>query len=82
MMAIELIVDGYVRLRDREALVELKAHREDLLAQLKAREGGWFDVSRTIGRIEQDIGQIGDGLAQLDATPGPPTFPNLQSGLA
>jgi hypothetical protein len=44
MMAIELIVDGYVRLGDRRALAELKAHREDLLAQLEARKGGWFDL--------------------------------------
>ena len=35
--ALELIVDGYVRLNDRRALAELKAHREDLISELRAR---------------------------------------------
>ena len=42
-LALELIVDAYVSLNDRRALAELKAHREDLLAQLQARKG-WFDL--------------------------------------
>jgi hypothetical protein len=67
-VALELIIDGYVRLGDRRALAELKAHREDLLAQLRARKG-WFDLSLSITQMEQDIEQIDAGLAQLNTQP-------------
>jgi len=65
--ALELIVDGYVRLNDRRALAELKAHREDLISELRARKG-WFDLSQSIRQIDEDIVQIDAGLARLDAT--------------
>ena len=65
-IALELIVDGYVRLGDRRALVDLKAHRESLLANLRARVGR-FDLSRSISQIEEDIVQIEAGLARIEA---------------
>jgi len=69
--ALELIVDGYVRLNDRRALAELKAHREDLIAELRARKG-WFDLSQSIKQIGEDIFQIEAGLARLDAVSASP----------
>jgi hypothetical protein len=66
-LALELIIDGYISLGDRRALAELKAHREDLLAQLSAQSGGCFDVSRSLGQMQEEIGQIEAGLARLDA---------------
>jgi transposase InsO family protein len=73
-LAVEQIVDGYVRLNDREALADLKAHREDLLAQLRAQLGGWFDVSRSVSQMEEDVSQIEAGLARLDgAVASPPS---------
>jgi hypothetical protein len=73
-LALEQIVDGYVRLNDREALADLKAHREDLLAQLRAQLGGWFDVSRSVSQMEEDVTQIEAGLARLDgAVASPPS---------
>jgi hypothetical protein len=72
-LALEQIVDGYVRLNDRRALIDLKAHREDLLAQLQAQLGGWFDVSRSVSQIEEEITQIEAGLARLDGAVASPT---------
>ncbi|MBM7487924.1 hypothetical protein ACVWWI_006527 [Bradyrhizobium sp. USDA 3686] len=37
--AMELIVAGYVKVRDRRALVDLLAHRRKVLAQLEAVSG-------------------------------------------
>jgi hypothetical protein len=42
--AIKLIVDGYVSLKDREALEDLRAHRERLRKQLQDRPKGWINV--------------------------------------
>ena len=66
-MALELIIDGYIRLGDRRALVELKAHRETLLAQLSAQSGGCFDDSRSMGQMQEEIDHIEAGLVRLDA---------------
>ncbi|MBR1092709.1 hypothetical protein JQ621_35180 [Bradyrhizobium manausense] len=64
--AIELIVSGYAKLQDRQALENLKSHRQRLAAELKSRAG--FDVRSSISHVEQDIAAIEDGLRTL---PGP-----------
>lgn len=64
--AIELIVDGYISLKDRQALQDLKAHRELLASELKARNG-WFDYSASIEEIEDEIAVIQTGLARLNS---------------
>jgi hypothetical protein len=63
--AIELIVDGYVRLGDRRALSELKAHREQLVAGLRSQRG-WFDYSKSIRQMDEEIVAVDAGLARLD----------------
>jgi hypothetical protein len=45
--AMQLIVDGYVKLSGRKALEELKAHRERLASELRSING-MFDLSSTI----------------------------------
>ncbi|KRQ15878.1 hypothetical protein [Bradyrhizobium manausense] len=62
--AIELIVNGYVRLNDRAALDDLRMQRRKLAVDLKARTG--FDCRATLQEIEEDIIVIEIGLAQLD----------------
>ncbi|WP_409187630.1 hypothetical protein [Bradyrhizobium sp. RDM4] len=62
--AIELIVDGYVRLQDRRALDHLRMQRRKLAVGLKALTG--FDCRTTIQQIEEDIVVIEAGLARLD----------------
>lgn len=63
--AIELIVDGYVRLGDRDALKRLSIHRQHLLDSVKNLSG--LDPSRTIRDLEDEIEIIGKGLSDLEA---------------
>ena len=67
--AIELIVDGYVRLSNRPALEDLQTHRERLVADLKSRQsqGGAFDYSKSITQIEEEIAVIEAGLEKSRA---------------
>lgn len=78
--AIELIVDGYVRLNDRKALDDLRGQRRrlaDNLAEacagladdLKGRTG--FDFDKTIEQLQDEIVAIEAGLARLDETARP-----------
>ncbi|WP_370154053.1 hypothetical protein [Bradyrhizobium ottawaense] len=64
--AIELIVDGYARLKDRQSLEDLRTHRRRLERDLKARTE--FDCRSSIAQIEEDIAAIEAGLQTL---PGP-----------
>ncbi len=65
--AVELIVQGYVELNDRQALESLKKHREDLAAHLKGKAGGWFDYSASIRQIEDELAAVEAGLAKLNS---------------
>jgi hypothetical protein len=60
--AIELIVDGYARLGDRQSLENLRMHRRRLAVDLKSIEG--FDCSRSIEQIEEEIAAIEAGLTR------------------
>lgn len=71
--AIELIVDGYVRLYDRGALEELRMHRRKMAVELKGKTG--FDYSKTIDQIEDEIEVIEAGLNRLEAGPGADSSP-------
>ncbi|MCP3401919.1 MULTISPECIES: hypothetical protein [unclassified Bradyrhizobium] len=64
--AIELIVDGYARLKDHQSLEGLRMHRRNLVIDLTARTG--FDFRSSIAQIERDIAAIEAGLQTL---PGP-----------
>jgi hypothetical protein len=64
--AIRSIVDANVRLRNRRALDDLRAHRGRLLAGLKTIAGG-YDTSKPIAQIENEIAIIDAGLAKLNS---------------
>ncbi len=70
--AIELTVDGYVRLNNHQALFGLRTHREHLAADLKYRQGQGvpFDYSKSIAQIEEDIAIINAGLRKLETQGG------------
>ena len=51
--AIELIVDGYVRLNNRRALDDLRMQRRKLAVDLKARTG--FDFRPTIQQGRKEV---------------------------
>ncbi|MGY4501630.1 hypothetical protein ACVWYH_005561 [Bradyrhizobium sp. GM24.11] len=61
--AMELIVEGFARLNDRQSLEDLMMHRRRLAADLKAKTG--FDCKKTIAQIDQDISIIEAGLNAL-----------------
>lgn len=65
--AMELIVDGFTRLRDRRSLEDLMTHRRRLAVDLKGRTG--FDCKTTMVRIDQDIAIIEGGLNALSNPP-------------
>ncbi|MGX4770471.1 hypothetical protein ACWAUC_11805 [Bradyrhizobium guangdongense] len=62
--AIEMIVDGYAKLNDRQSLEDLRMHRRRLAVELKARTDH-FDYRSPIAQLEEDIAAIEAGLATL-----------------
>ncbi|WP_409190188.1 hypothetical protein [Bradyrhizobium sp. RDM4] len=66
--AMELIVTGYVKLRDRRALVDLLAHRRKVLAQLEAVSG--INPENAAKAIQEELAVIEAGLEELKAPPG------------
>jgi hypothetical protein len=63
--AIKLIVDGYVGLKDRVALEEMREHRQRLRRSLHERADGLFDLSLSIRLCDEDIEVVEAGLARL-----------------
>ena len=61
--SVELIVEGYVRLNDRDALKGILTHRQDLLRQLVAVTG--IDPKQAIAQVNEEITIIEAGLATL-----------------
>jgi hypothetical protein len=68
-LAMEQIVDAYVRLKDRYALEKLRAHREKLIANLNGlRSDLNFDSSLSLRSMAEDLAAIDAGFEQLDAS--------------
>ena len=63
--ALKLIVDGYVRLKDRQAIEELREHRQMLRGKLQEKSGGYFDLGWAIQTMDNDLNEIEAGLARL-----------------
>jgi hypothetical protein len=63
--AIRSIVHAYVRLRNRKALDDLRAHRGRLIAELRLLSGG-YDMSKPIAQLQDEIAIIEAGLAKLN----------------
>ena len=61
--AIERIVGAYVKLRNRKALEDLKAHRHRLVSEIKSF-CGVIDVSSQIKQLENEIAVIDAGEAR------------------
>ncbi|QOZ70647.1 hypothetical protein [Bradyrhizobium arachidis] len=66
--AMELIVAGYVKVRDRRALTELLAHRREMLAQLQAVSG--VTTEKAVIAIQDEVALIEAGLKELAPPPG------------
>ncbi|WFT97201.1 hypothetical protein QA633_09545 [Bradyrhizobium barranii] len=66
--AIELIVAGYVKVRDRRALADLLEHRRKVLAQLEAVSG--INPENATKAIQEELAVIEVGLEALKPPPG------------
>jgi hypothetical protein len=63
--AVKLVVNGYVSLKNREALEVMREHRQKLRKNLQEQSGGAFDISGSIRTIDGDLVEIEEGLARL-----------------
>jgi hypothetical protein len=63
--AIERIVGAYIKLGNRKALEDMKAHRRRLADELKSINGT-LDLSSSIKQLEDEIAIIDAGLARLN----------------
>jgi len=53
--AMKLIVDGYLSLKNRDAIEEMRAHRQRLRKQLKERPPGGIDTGPAIEALDEDL---------------------------
>jgi hypothetical protein len=65
-VALGMIVDGYVSLKNRQALEELREHRQRLRMQLLLKRGSAFDPGKSIKMFETEVAMIETGLAKLN----------------
>lgn len=66
--AMEMIVAGYVKMRDRRALADLLAHRRKVLAQLQAVSG--INPQNAVKAIQEELALIEAGLEEIKPPPG------------
>jgi len=63
--AIKLIVGGYLSLKNREALEDLRAHRQRLRKQLEDRPAGCIDAGPTMQMFDEELRVIETALANF-----------------
>jgi hypothetical protein len=62
---VKLIVNAYVQLKDRQAIEDLREHRQKLRSKLQAIAAGDFDPGQSLRLIDSDLNEIDAGLARL-----------------
>lgn len=68
LTAMEMIVAGYVKMRDRRALADLLAHRRKVLAELQAVSG--INPRNAVKAIQEELALVESGLEELKPPPG------------
>jgi hypothetical protein len=63
--AIKLIVDGSLTLKNRDALEEMRAHRQGLRKQLEERALGGIDAAPTMQLFDDELCVIHAALASF-----------------
>jgi hypothetical protein len=53
--AVELIVEGYLSLKVRTAIEDLRAHRQRLRKQLEERSPGGIDAGPAMETLDEDL---------------------------
>ena len=64
--AIECIVAGYVTLKNRQALEEIRAHRQRLLQNSRMQGGSWVSVKSLTSALEEEISIVDAALERLE----------------
>jgi hypothetical protein len=63
--AMKLIVEGYLSLKDRTALEDLRAHRQQLRKQLEDQLKSWIKADPTIELFDEELRIIGAAIDRL-----------------
>jgi hypothetical protein len=63
--AMKLIVEGYLSLKDRTALEDIRAHRQRLRKQLEDRPKGYINVSHATEIFDEELGIIEAAINRL-----------------
>jgi hypothetical protein len=63
--AIVHIVAGYVTLKNREALQEIRDHRQRLLHHSRMHSGSWVSVESLNSVLQEDINIVDAALSRL-----------------
>ena len=63
--ALKMIVDGYLSLKNRRALEEMRVHRERLRKQIEERTPGGIDAGPTMLLFEEELNVIQAALASF-----------------
>jgi hypothetical protein len=63
--AMKLIVEGYLSLKDRTALENIRAHRQRLRKQLEDRPKGFINVSHATELLDEELGIIEAAINRL-----------------
>ncbi len=63
--ALKMIVDGYLSLKDRKALEELRAHRERLRKQIERRALDGIDAGPPMQLFDEELHVIQAALASF-----------------
>jgi hypothetical protein len=61
----KMIVDGYVRLKDRDALEQLRSHRQRLRQQLRDHRYGALDINNSLETFDAEVQVIEAALEKL-----------------
>ena len=63
--AIEHIVAGYVSLKNRHALEEIREHRQRLLHDSRMHAGSWVSVEKLSSELQEEISIVDAALEEL-----------------
>jgi hypothetical protein len=63
--ATRLIVEGYLRLKDRTALESMREHRQRLRKQLQEAPKSWIDTTRPVQLFDEELNIIEAAINRL-----------------
>jgi hypothetical protein len=65
-VALSMVVDGLVTLKDRQTLEQMREHRQHLRERLLKSRNRLFDPSKLVSLYETEVEVIETGLQKLD----------------